>query len=620
MARIKAIELPDGNTYEVGNKKIWYGTCTTAAGTAAKVVSCEGFTAAELEEGTILLVTFSATNSGAVGSLTLNVNDTGAKKIQYINNGIRGNLSSAGYLRADTTYPFIYDGTCWLVLINYNTTYSALSEADMHIGTATSSRLITAQRLKQAVEYHAPVTSVNGSTGAVTISVPTKTSDLTNDSGFITGYTETDPVFSASAAAGITSSDITNWNNKVSDTKTWGDVAAPSSRSDTTSNRYVPQFTNTNSSSSTTASFAMVGSEPFGCGIPKWDNNKYLYAATPSANDNSTKVATTAYISSAISGKQDTLVSGTNIKTVNNESLLGSGNVSISGGMEAFKVTSSIESGNESIDKTFVEIETAILAGEYVYLVDTYRQAVANISYYESESLVVFTSTVIGSSIYAYTIDYQDYYSVDTTHVEEYSYATNSLKGLVRPWYYHSAASTGPTAGSNSTAVAVNTISTTAGKYYAVESDKNGRMFVNVPWEATAAMTDQEIETAVDAGWAAFPPTPVSNVVTISLTNPNHASDFGSCTIYGLDADDPSSNPTQIGVINSPTGSTTVYTNQPYILVHVTGTGVSMPYNTTSMITSGGVNWDTKIWGTGNAIFEVTSNGTITINGINYDM
>lgn len=32
----------------------------------------------------------------------------------------------------------------------------------------------------------APVQSVNGNTGAVTISVPTKTSDLTNDSGFIT--------------------------------------------------------------------------------------------------------------------------------------------------------------------------------------------------------------------------------------------------------------------------------------------------------------------------------------------------------------------------------------------------------------------------------------------------
>lgn len=49
---------------------------------------------------------------------------------------------------------------------------------------------------------------------ANTSSVPTKTSDLTNDSGYITS--ETDPVFNASAAAGITSSDITNWNGKQS--------------------------------------------------------------------------------------------------------------------------------------------------------------------------------------------------------------------------------------------------------------------------------------------------------------------------------------------------------------------------------------------------------------------
>ena len=34
----------------------------------------------------------------------------------------------------------------------------------------------------------APVTSVNGQTGAVTVTVPTKTSDLTNDSGFLTAH------------------------------------------------------------------------------------------------------------------------------------------------------------------------------------------------------------------------------------------------------------------------------------------------------------------------------------------------------------------------------------------------------------------------------------------------
>ena len=44
--------------------------------------------------------------------------------------------------------------------------------------------------------------------------IPTETSQLINDSGFITSYTETDPIFSASPAATITSSDITAWNGK----------------------------------------------------------------------------------------------------------------------------------------------------------------------------------------------------------------------------------------------------------------------------------------------------------------------------------------------------------------------------------------------------------------------
>lgn len=43
---------------------------------------------------------------------------------------------------------------------------------------------------------------------------PTKLSQFTNDSGFITGYTETDPVYSASPAAGITAEDIESWDNK----------------------------------------------------------------------------------------------------------------------------------------------------------------------------------------------------------------------------------------------------------------------------------------------------------------------------------------------------------------------------------------------------------------------
>lgn len=116
------------------------------------------------------------------------------------------------------------------------------------------------------------------------ITVPTKLSELANDEGFvnsgevetqitskgyITAYTESDPVFQASAASGITSQDINNWNNKLD------------------SSALTPYYTS---------------------------------AQTDTAINNAT------------SGKQDTLVSGTNIKTINNQSLLGSGNIEIQGG------------------------------------------------------------------------------------------------------------------------------------------------------------------------------------------------------------------------------------------------------------------------------------------------
>ena len=56
---------------------IFYGTCSTPAATTTKAVTCTAFTAADLVKGTMIYVTFSTTNSGAVASLKLNVNGTG---------------------------------------------------------------------------------------------------------------------------------------------------------------------------------------------------------------------------------------------------------------------------------------------------------------------------------------------------------------------------------------------------------------------------------------------------------------------------------------------------------------------------------------------------------------
>lgn len=48
---------------------------------------------------------------------------------------------------------------------------------------------------------------------ALSSELPTKTSDLTNDSGFITDYTETDPTV-PNYVKNITQANITSWNNK----------------------------------------------------------------------------------------------------------------------------------------------------------------------------------------------------------------------------------------------------------------------------------------------------------------------------------------------------------------------------------------------------------------------
>lgn len=143
--------------------------------------------------------------------------------------------------------------------------------------------------------------SVTGSGNAVTAaSASNGVVTLTKGATFLTSYTETDPVFSASAAASITSTDISNWNAKVSDDKTWNGVelnltSGISSSEDLTF--YIP---GRRSVLDTTAYQVRATSNPSANRIAKYDINSYLYSTTPSANDNSTKVATTAYVDAAI--------------------------------------------------------------------------------------------------------------------------------------------------------------------------------------------------------------------------------------------------------------------------------------------------------------------------------
>lgn len=112
---------------KLDNTNVAYGTCSTEAATAAKVVTLSGNTKWVLKTGSRIVVKFSATNTAQ--NPTLNVNSTGAKSIVYNTSVITtGSLSYAGY--ASRYIEYMYDGTNYVFMgwsTDSNTTYSPAS-------------------------------------------------------------------------------------------------------------------------------------------------------------------------------------------------------------------------------------------------------------------------------------------------------------------------------------------------------------------------------------------------------------------------------------------------------------------------------------------------------------
>ena len=113
-----------------------YGTCGTAAATAAKVASVTG--TVSLVAGMCILVKFTYANTAS--SPTLNVNGTGAVAIKRYGT-TDASTSAAGSWNANSIVQLVYDGTYWILTGWLNTTYSA--------ATATASGLMTAADFKK---------------------------------------------------------------------------------------------------------------------------------------------------------------------------------------------------------------------------------------------------------------------------------------------------------------------------------------------------------------------------------------------------------------------------------------------------------------------------------------
>lgn len=189
------------------------------------------------------------------------------------------------------------------------------------------------------------------SNGTMTLTGPTKVSDLTNDSGFITGYTETDPIFTASAAYGISSSDITSWDGKQAALVSGTNIKTINNESilgsgniDIQTGALIAIY---GSTSYTDISTAYTNNQPVFCRYNYGMNSLFIPLTTFNVDDSIfyfSKVYNNSCYVASISSEdewsfnyndiQAKLVSGTNIKTINGDSILGSGNLTVTGGTQ----------------------------------------------------------------------------------------------------------------------------------------------------------------------------------------------------------------------------------------------------------------------------------------------
>ncbi len=225
---------PDGGSTVYSIAPTVYGYCETAANTAAKTVDMTGFTNDNLVEGTTIFVKFKYANTAS--SPTLKVGSADAKNLYQYGTTKMGTTDANGGWYANSVMCLTYDGSGWVrTYTTGNTEYTNLKlgqgygtcttaeSTTAKVGIMSSYELTTGGIVAIKFTYAVPASSTLNinSKGAKAIyyrgaaipagkikagdtayfmynsyyhllgvdrieDIPTKTSDLTNDSGFIT--------------------------------------------------------------------------------------------------------------------------------------------------------------------------------------------------------------------------------------------------------------------------------------------------------------------------------------------------------------------------------------------------------------------------------------------------
>lgn len=135
----------------IAGQSSWYGTCATAAGTAAKVVTTtsEDFI---LTTGSMVRVKFT-NNDTYNGTSTLNVDGTGAKSIMRVGTSAKARY----YWLAGEVVDFVYDGTNFTMLEGgvATTTYYGITKLSSATNSTSTGLAATASAVKAAYDLAA---------------------------------------------------------------------------------------------------------------------------------------------------------------------------------------------------------------------------------------------------------------------------------------------------------------------------------------------------------------------------------------------------------------------------------------------------------------------------------
>lgn len=119
---------------KLDNTNVSYCTCSTAADVASKIVNLSGNNQWSLKNGSLIMVSF--TNTNTASNVTLNVNGTGAYPIWYNNAEYTSDGNAyTGYANRTITYAF--NGTHWVWI---SSSYDANTQSNTN-STDTSSKI-----------------------------------------------------------------------------------------------------------------------------------------------------------------------------------------------------------------------------------------------------------------------------------------------------------------------------------------------------------------------------------------------------------------------------------------------------------------------------------------------